>query len=311
MQRLKLSVIQASLTSIAEVSETRNLEVNSFNEVTGGSSATLTRTLSRASSFNITDPQESFMATISTLITALNQTNSHHSANDLIALVKLFTAVFIKNINIRGLIELFEFEVEDGKSVSELLLSSYINSIVILSKNPGPLLEEVLRSLLILVSSNVYVKDGKEGRYFHEFMTKLSGDQFKEFFDSLLSITCTFTFKNSNFLTGSTPTIPEKSRLAAQLLSALSLLKCSNELLSNFNDLKSFALFIKFQSQFFQATTNFSVGESTILTIFSNFMTNFCSNYRRFLLSKLDNEELVHEINLIALTHYTIFCLDY
>ena len=307
MQRLKLTVIQANLAPVSELlngSDSSDCRENGEvsikpNSGLGG------RTLSKASSFDITDPQESFMATISTLITALTSLSAIDSSN-LVELVKLFTIVFIKNINIRGLIDVFEFEVEEGKCVTELLLISYINSIVTLSSksnnSSGQLLEEILKSLLVLISSNVYFKDGHQGRYFHEYLGKLSNDQLKEFFDSLLSITCTFTFKTSNlnFLT-SAATRPDKSRHSAQLLAAFSILPVSNELLKNFNDLKSFSLFIKFQSQFFQLTTNFSIGESTILTIFSNFMTNFCSNYRRFLLSKLDNEELVIQFKKVII----------
>lgn len=296
MQRLKLTVIQASLAPPAadneERTESRDVEI--IPDLA---------TLSKASSFDITDPQESFMATISTLITALPSHSAHvtpESSSNLIELVKLFTVVFIKNINIRGLIDVFEFEVDEGKCVSELLLISYINSISTLSNSSGFLLEEVLKSFLVLISSNVYMKNGQQGRYFHECLGKLSPDQLKDFFDSLLTIMCNFTFKTSNlnFLI-TTPTISEKSRLSAQLLVAFSLLPVASDLLKNYNDLKSFSLFIKFQSQFFQLATNFSIAESTILTIFSNFMSNFCSNYRRFLLSKLDNEELVTTKNVL------------
>ena len=151
-----------------------------------------------------------------------------------------------------------------------------------------------MTSFLILISSNLHQSDGSQGRYFHRFLTeKLSLDHLNNLFTSLMEITCTFSYKSNGFL-GSIPILSDKSRLSSQILVTI-LLKKSADILNPFNDLKIFALFIKFQSQIFQFSypNHLKLNDLTVLSVLGNSMTNFCSNYRRFVLSKLDNEEFV------------------
>lgn len=292
MQRLKLTVIQAALTP-----KLANDTDESFPSTT---TAPLQRisssSLSNSSSFDITDPQESFMAKISALIASLNLAASSPQISDefnknLLELVKLFTTVFLKNINIKVLIDIFEFQV-DGKVISEHLLTAFINFICTSSNNK----EVILRSFLILISANVNISDS-QARYFHLFLTqKVSSDLLSSLFEALMGISCNFNYKTVGFI-GSVPIISEKSRLASQILVSLLLNKESNlfPVLKRADDLKLFALFIKFQSQIFQNSFphHLNMKDLTILSILSNSLTISCSNYRRFVLSKLDNEELV------------------
>lgn len=295
MQRLKLTVIQAALAPKEPVLIVEDGETITVEDCEKSLKRIPSR-MSSSSSFDITDPRESFMATISTLIAVLNRAASNEQFDDSFwrhckELLTLFTAVFVKNINIKGLVEVFEFEVEEGKVITEHLLTAYINFISSTNSDSSTL-EEALRSLLILISSNLHCNQ-EQGRYFHSFLTgKLSSDHLMNLFSCLMEITCTFTYKSNGFL-GSVPIISDKSRLSSQLL--VSLLLGDVRVLKSLNDLKLFALFIKFQSQIYQFSfpNHLNLNDLTILTILSNAMTNFCPNYRRFVLSKLDNDELV------------------
>ena len=336
-------------------------------------------------------PQEAFMATISTLIAGLNRAafsinnNNNNDKDDasiiisanynqidttdififkknLLELLKLFTAVFIKNMNLVGILEVFGCQVE-GTKVSFHLLTAYINFISTHSntnnnnnKNNNNnnhiinnvLLEESLRSLLVLISSNLLLPQKlTQIRYFHSCVScELSLEHFKILFESLLGIVCTFNHKSLGFLS-STPSLSDKSRLASQLIVTLLLpvsidtgtYLCTEKgidngtdkdkgsdsgtdkgsdsgtethtqmhtntntntnnsnfsiVLKEFNDLKTFSLFIKFNSQILQTFPNFlSLNDLTILTFLSSAMINFCPNYRRFVLSKLDIDEFL------------------
>ena len=292
VQRLKLTVIQAALTP-KELSDDITIEGDQENSIYA---ASLKRIPSNCS-FDITDPQESFMATISTLIASLNFAASTPQIledfnKNLLELIKLFTTVFIKNINIKGLVDIFEFQV-DEKVISEHLLTSYINFISVAVN------EEILRSFLILISANLNTSESTQSKYFHLFLTqRLSSDHLSSLFDVLISLTCRFNYKSVGFI-GSVPIISEKSCLASQILVSLFLTNQSQsdffQVLKRSDDLKSFALFIKFQSQILQNSfpQHLNLKDLTILTILNYSLTNFCSNYRRFVLSKLDNEELV------------------
>ena len=296
-----MTVIQASLTPKIEGSD-GGISVNDCGTGTITSSDSIPSPIQRIasnSSFDITDPQESFMATISALIASLNffasspqlLAKNHDFIKNLHELIKLFTTVFIKNINIVELVDIFEFQV-DGKVISEHLLTAYINFVSVSAD------EVVLKSLLVLISSNLN-NSGSQTRYFHLFLTeKLSSDHLSSLFDALMEISCIFTYKTVGFI-GSVPIISEKSRLASQILVSLLLNSQSDifPVLKRTDNLKSFALFIKFQSQIFQ-NSHLNLNDLTILTILSNSFINFCPNYRRFLLSKLDNEELVSSLLL-------------
>lgn len=290
VQRLKLTVIQAALTPKEETSGEITIQDNHVNPL---------QRIASNSSFNITDPEESFMATVSALIASLNHAASMTTQipedfnKNLLELIKLFTTVFLKNINLRSLVDIFEFKV-DEKVVSEHLLTAYINFICVAVN------EEILRSFLILISANLNTSKTSQSRYFHLFLTqKLSSDHLSSLFDSLICLTCIFNYKSVGFI-GSVPIISEKSRLSSQILLTLFLNNQSEmfQVLKRSDDLKSFALFIKFQSQIFQNSfpNHLSLNDLTILTILSYSFTNFCSNYRRFFLSKLDNDELLISI---------------
>jgi hypothetical protein len=289
VQRLKLTVIQAALTP-KETNHDITIEEDSdtFGPL---------QRIASDSSFNINDPEESFMATISALIASLNHAASMSQIPDdfnrnLLELIKLFTTVFLKNINIEGLIDIFEFQV-DEKVVSEHLLTAYINFIC------AAVNEEILRSFLVLISSILNnALESKQSRYFHLFLTqRLSSDHLSNLIESLINLICIFNYKSVGFIGGSVPIISEKSRLASQILVSLFLNNQSEifQVIKRSDDLKSFALFIKFQSQIFQNSfpQHLNLNDFTILTILSYSLTNFCSNYRRFLLSKLDNEEVL------------------
>lgn len=299
VQRLKLTVIQAALTPKVVNEENVSEDCNNNDRTTTTSdntslNANSVHKIPSNSSFDITDPQESFMATISTLIAALNLAIYDPEFNNpnLKELIKLFTAVFLKNVNIGGLVDVFEFQLDDGKVISEHLLTAYINFICVCPS------EDILKSLLILLSSNLNVAENVQARYFHSFLTaKMSSDHLASLFDVLMEITCTFNYKSVGFI-ASVPIISDKSRLASQILVSLLLNQQSDtifKILKGKDDLKSFALFIKFQSQIFQFSYphHLNLNDLTIITILINSLINFCPNYRRFVLSKLDNEELV------------------
>lgn len=288
-----MTVIQAALTpkETQILSDNIPIEGDQDNYIY----ATGLQRIASNSSFNIIDPQESFMATISTLVASLNFAASTPKFPEdfninLLELIKLFTTVFIKNINLKGLVDIFEFQVDD-KVISEHLLTAYINFISVAVN------EEILRSFLILISANLNTSESAQSRYFHLFLIqRLSSDHLSSLFDALISSTCIFNYKSVGFI-GSVPIISEKSRLSSQILVSLFLCNQSGlfQVLKRSDDLKSFALFIKFHSQIFQNSfpQYLNLNDLTILTIINYSLTNFCSNYRRFVLSKLDNEEIV------------------
>lgn len=387
-----MTVIQAALTppdndhctdTTDTTDSTDNTTDNTDNDTNDLS--TLPRSISQsssASSFDITNPQEAFVATISSLIAALNNATDYrinrpaafinNFNKNLHELIKLFTCVFLKNSNSKGIVDIFEFVVdEQGKVICEHLLTSYINYFISISTSKSRNINnstsinleiEVLNSFLILISSNVHFKSHQD-RYFHSFLIgKLSFEHLASLFDSLMEMACTFKYKSFGFI-GSVPIISDKSRISLQILTCLLLndtidtkdnifedepynpvdkTKCGTigdntfstvdddvdatkssaehtnkitaktaafntntdctkkknnfiNVLQTSDDLKSFALFIKFQSQIFQFSypQNLNLNDLTILTIFSSSMTRISSNYRRFVLSKLDNEELV------------------
>jgi hypothetical protein len=294
VQALKLTVIQAAFSHkpLTEGETTAQEEKST--------------TISRASSFSLVDPQEIFMSTVSTLIVGLNrgaESDPSDSFNkNLSELIRIFTSAFIKNMNLQRIVEVFEFELEAASVLSKHLLNAYVNYLVN-SRAAPVVLEETLRSFLILISANLPEK----GRYFHKCLIEgFSVDNLQVFMEALIGLTCIFSVKNHGFLS-TLPDLSEKSRLSSQILTCLLLPMTkdgSNDekssdnpiqtVLSNINDLKCFALLVKYQAHILQIyPNNFSLNDLTVFVVLSNAMMNFCPNYRRFLLSKLDNEELV------------------
>lgn len=290
VQRLKLAVIQGALNR----SDSSKSSTNKLDDL----------------SFEALNPEEAFVSTVSTLITSLNLISVKDEENksfsspvftefdkNLRELLRLFTSAFVKNINLTHLCDIFEFEV-DERSIAEHLLVALINFIVCGAGG----VEEALRTLLVLIASNFNYK-GCQERYFHLLLThNIATEHLSSLFDALLEILCRFTQKSYGFI-GSVPVMTEKSRMALQLLVTLLIdVRSENhashrgiEFLRKKDDLKAFALFVKLQSQLFQFSypSHLSSQDLSMLTVLSSAMTKFCPNYRRFVLSKLDQEEFV------------------
>lgn len=285
---------------------------------------------------NSFNSDEAFMSTISTLIAALNLSNEHEPEK-VLEIIKLFTSVFIKNMNLIRVSELFEFSIENRKIV-EHLLKAYIKAII--SVQHEEVKNEILRSLLILCSSKIPFKNEDEIkiiRYFHINLLKIilsddaddnsrSDNVANLFCDALIeNIKLIPSQSNSSFFNTTTTSnsnnciLSDQSKISIQILLILFLydetgntfldktttlnLHCTSLSLSHLTDSKIFTIFMKIHAHNLFSSTSTSVFNSnhfnsnsqltnvTVLILFQSLLLNFCQNYRRFLLSKLDNDD--------------------
>lgn len=260
----------------------------------------------------LTEPREAFMSLLSTLIAAAQRFSSISPAaatdpflQSLKEVFILFTTLFVKNMNLAEIVQVFEVTFE-GRRVGYHLLLAYLQVLQQLKAFPqqNTLCTEVLQSLQILLTANLHT-NSLQARYFYAILQDEFGDEEKLcVLECLLGHFCTGfgvqrAVQYSLWLGGSLGTFPLP--LKAKLSAALLLLLFADErahgfysLLSSFSDSKMFGMLLLVFSQTFSLYPEaLNLSELTVCSLLLNCFVLQAPHFRRFLLSKLDIEEFV------------------
>lgn len=262
----------------------------------------------------LSDAREAFMATISTLITASlgaqNQLKNEQFLKSLREVIALFTAAFVKNMNLGEMVQVFECELE-GRRVAVHLLLAYVQILQLqLPPTHHDLYQETLQSLLILLSANLHTCT-EQSRYFYDVLLgNFTGDERLVFFESLLEQICSIATaagskkspaSNSQYtlwpLITATP-IPSRIKVAGMLLLCVF---CESpgffDILAEFSDSKTFGLLVlAFTQLLSRYPESLNLAELSVFSFVLNCLVLQSAAFRRFILSKLDIEDFVKMI---------------
>lgn len=258
----------------------------------------------------LSDAREAFMAAISTLITASlgaqNQLKNEQFLKSLREVIALFTAVFVKNMNLGEMVQVFECELE-GRRVSVHLLLAYVQILQLqLPPSHHDLYQETLQSLLILLSANLHTCT-EQSRYFYDVLLgDFTGDERLVLFESLLEQICSIAAtgskkspaSNSQYtlwpLITATP-IQSRIKVAGMLLLCLF---CESpgffDILAEFSDSKTSGLLVlSFTQLLSRHPESLNLAELSVFSFVLNCLVLQSAAFRRFILSKLDIEDFV------------------
>lgn len=261
----------------------------------------------------LSDAREAFMATISTLITAALNANSQLKNDQFLKslreVIVLFTAVFVKNMNLGEMVQVFECELE-GRRVAVHLLLAYVQILQLqLPPIHHDLYQETLQSLLILLSANLHTCS-EQSRYFYEVLLgDFTGDERLVLFESLLEQISSIATSNSKKSATNTsqytlwPLItvtPISSRIKSAGMLLLCLFCESPEaggffdILAQFSDSKTFGLLVlAFTQLLSRYPESLNLAELSVFSFVLNCLVLQSAPFRRFILSKLDIEDFV------------------
>lgn len=192
----------------------------------------------------------------------------------------------------------------------------------IMSRSCRELTESVLKSLLILVSSNIHCQKTQMRYFLASISACLNPDDVTNLVDSLFRCICTFPSPTGYVFWSRSDALPSTAKLAVLLFDSLFFPSVDpasreqatvgdrlpsdealaviddrlspDEALAVYSDFKSFALMMRLLDQTLPLyPQTLSLQDLTPLTMLLSLLINFCPDFRRFVLSKLDNESLL------------------
>ncbi len=260
----------------------------------------------------LTEAREAFMSLISTLIAAsqcfcLRTIDSLNEPflQSLKEVFVLFTVVFVKNMNLAEMVEVFEVVLEERKVATHLLLVCFQ---VLQQLQTLPQLNsfctEVLQSLLIMLSSNLHTVNLKARYFYAVLMEDFREEEKLCVFECLLAHFCSgfgaqraIQYSLWPGAQSSALPLPLKTKLTSILLLLLFVEEHEQgffTLLTAYSDSKGFGmLLLAFSQMFAKYPESLTLPELTVFSFLLNCFVLRAPHFRRFLLSKLDIEDFV------------------